>query len=140
MKVVDNIPYISDPASNFEATPEIDDTMGSFTFSDGLNAENLQEGMVVTFRVNLRSGFHISNIIIEDEDGNKVDYREVGDSEYQFTMPASNVKIKPTFEKNKISDIITNQKTRRTIFALLLPLLIIGIVIYSYRKRESRKI
>ncbi len=96
--------------------------------------------MVVKFKVNTKLGYQVSNIIIKDEEGNIIEYRKVSDNEYEFTMPATNVMINPTFEKKEVIDLITNPETALKISIFLIAIISLGTGIYVYQKKESKKI
>ncbi len=136
---ITDIPYISS-TDDYIATAEFDNKKGTFSFSEGLNPELLQEGMVVTFKVNPKVGYEVDTITIKDEDGNTIEYRKISDSEYEFTMPASDVTIIPTFKERSIIDVITNPKTGTPIIIVISILIIMVIGTYLYRKKESKKI
>lgn len=83
------MPYISS-LDYHNVDYKLDESRGTISYSEGLNSQELQEGMVVKFKVNAKLGYQVSNIIIKDEEGNIIEYRKVSDDEYEFTMPATN--------------------------------------------------
>lgn len=136
---IDNLPYISS-LDYHNVDYKLDESRGTLSYSEGLNPQELQEGMVVKFKVNAKLGYQVSNIIIKDEEGNIIEYRKVSDDEYEFTMPATNVMINPTFEKKEVIDLITNPETGLKISVFLIAIISLGTGIYVYQKKESKKI
>ena len=138
-----NIPYRSNPEP-VKAILKIKRNQGNIKFNNSINNENLEEGMVVSFRVEVENDYLFSGIEIKDEEGNIIEFKKVGDNEYEFTMPATNVTITPQFKekniKNTIEQIITNPKTGNNIM-LVLGIVIVGFV-FGFRiiKKEKNKI
>ena len=138
-----NIPYRSNPEP-VKAILKIKRNQGNIKFNNSINNENLEEGMVVSFRVEVENDYLFSGIEIKDEEGNIIEFKKVGDNEYEFTMPATNVTITPQFKekniKNTIEQIITNPKTGSNIM-LVLGIIFIGFV-FGFRiiKKEKNKI
>ena len=135
----DNLPYVSS-LDYYKADSEIDENKGSFSFSEGINPENLQEGMVVTFKVNAKLGYEVSDIKILDAEGNVIQFRKISVDEYEFTMPATNVTINPEFKKKEIKDILTNPKTGFQATVVIITIISLGLGTYLYKKKESKKI
>ena len=138
-----NIPYRSNPEP-VKAILNIKRNQGNIKFNNGINNENLEEGMVVSFRVEAENDYLVSGIEIKDEDENIIEFREIGDGEYEFTMPSTNVTITPQFKekniKNTIEQIITNPKTGNNYFFLLGLVIIIISSIIGFRKIKKEKI
>ena len=136
-----NIPYRSNPEP-VKAILNIKRNQGNIKFNNSINEEEIEEGMVVSFRVEAENDYLFSGIEIKDENGNNVEFREIGDGEYEFTMPATNVTINPQFKekniKNTIEQIITNPKTGNKFF-FLLGIIIISLII-GFRKIKKEKI
>lgn len=138
-----NIPYRSNPEP-VKAILKIKRNQGNIKFNNSINNENLEEGMVVSFRVEVENDYLFSGIEIKDEEGNIIEFKKVGDNEYEFTMPATNVTITPQFKekniKNTIEQIITNPKTGSNIM-LVLGIIFIGFVFgFRIMKKEKNKI
>ena len=135
-----SIPYRSSN-DNYKAIPKISKKNGTITFQNAVNEEELEEGMVVSFKVDTEKGYLLSGIEIKDEEGNIVEFKEIGDGEYEFTMPATNVTITPQFKekniKNTIEQVITNPKTGSNFFIVLS--IIISFII-GFRKIKKEKI
>ena len=135
-----NIPYRSS-MDNYKAIPKISNNHGIIKFNNDINNEALEEGIVVSFRVEPQKDYLLSGLEIKDENGNNVEFREIGNGEYEFTMPATNVTITPQFKDNNIiNQIITNPKTGSNIM-LVLGIIFIGFV-FGFRiiKKEKNKI
>ena len=135
-----NIPYRSS-MDNYKAIPKINKKHGNIEFNNDINNELLEEGIVVSFRVKTKKDYLLSGLEIKDENGNNVEFREIGNGEYEFTMPATNVTITPQFKDNNIiNQIITNPKTGSNIM-LVLGIVIVGFVFgFRIMKKEKNKI
>ena len=59
----------------------------------------------VNFKVTPIRGFQVKNVSIVDEDNNEVEFT-INDNEYNFVMPASDVTIKPVYERVKNAIIV----------------------------------
>ena len=136
-----NIPYRSNQEP-VKAELNLKENQGNITFNNNVNNESLEEGMVVSFKVEAESDYLFSGIEIKDEEGNIIEFREIGDREYEFTMPATNVTITPQFRekniKNTIEQVITNPKTGSK-FIIILGIIIISSII-GFRKIKKEKI
>ena len=136
-----NIPYKSS-INNFKAVPKINKNHANIEFNNGINNELLEEGTVVSFRVKTKKNYLLSGLEIKDENGNNVEFREIGNGEYEFTMPATNVTITPQFKekniKNTIEQIITNPKTGNKFFFLLGIIIISSIIGFRKIKKENK--
>ena len=135
------IPYRNN-TENYKATPMINENQGSIIFNNDVDNELLEEGMIVSFRVEAKNNDILTGIEIKDEEENMIEFRKVGDNEYEFTMPATNVIITPQFKekniKNTIEQIITNPKTRNN-FILVLGIIIVSfIVVYKGMRKEKK--
>ena len=87
---------------------------------------------IVVFRIDPDDGYEISNIIIIDENNNKIKYEKTSNkNEYRFIMPDTNVFIKPIYKKietKKDNNIIDNPKTGMMIIFIIMLLLSICII------------
>ena len=134
-----SIPHISS-TNSYKATSIIDEEQGSFYFDEQIDPKMLREGVEVRFRIHALSGYTIDEIIINDLDGNPVEYRQLSDTEYSIIMPASDVVIEPKFKKQSIMDIINNPKTGDALLISALVLILGGIfAIYLYKTRGTRR-
>ena len=124
-----NIPYKSN-INPLKAELNIKRNQGNIIFNNGINNESLEEGMVVSFKVDAESDYLFSGIEIKDEEGNYIEFKEIGNREYEFTMPATDITITPQFKEknieNIIEQIITNPKTGSYF------ILVLGIIIVSF--------
>ena len=135
-----NIPYRSS-ADTYKAKAKIDVNQGNIQFKNEINPENLEEGIIVSFNVEPEKNYTLKDLQIIDEEKNNVEYRKIDTIEYEFTMPATDVTIIPTFQKRTITDIITNPNTGTKI--VLFIVIIISTLFFGthiYNKKESRKI
>ena len=137
---ITNIPYRSS-MDNYKAIPKINKNHGNIEFNNGINNELLEEGIVVLFRVETKKDYLLSGLEIKDENGNNVEFREIGNGEYEFIMPATNVTITPQFKDNNIiNQITTNPKTGSNIM-LVLGIIFINLVFgFIIIKKEKNKI
>ena len=119
-----------------EEVPETEDF--EFEIED---LENVEYNKVVKFSVKPIDDYEVEEIIITDENDNVIEYVELdSDNEYEFTMPDTNVTIKPVYRKiqsinvpNTLKNIDTWDKI------LIIMLLITGLIIYTIvYKKESR--
>ena len=98
--------------------------------------------MVVSFKVEAESDYLLSGMEIKDDEENIIEFKEIGDGEYEFTMPATNVTITPKFVekniKNTIEQIITNPKTKNNFFILLGIIIVCFIVGYKKIKKKYK--
>ena len=136
-----NIPYRSNPEL-LKAKMNMKRSQGNIRFFHNVNNDSLEEGMVVSFKVEAESDYLLSGMEIKDEEGNIVEFKETGDGEYEFTMPATNVTITPQFKekniKNTIEQIITNPKTGNKFFILLGIIIVSFIVGYKKIEKENK--
>ena len=136
------IPYRSNPEP-VKAKLNIKRNQGNIKFHNNVNNDSLEEGMVVSFKVEAESNYLLSGMEIKDEEENIIEFKEIGDGEYEFTMPATNVTITPKFVekniKNTIEQIITNPKTGNKFF-FLLGIIIISSIIGFRKIKKANKI
>ena len=135
------IPYRSNPEP-VKAKLNIKRNQGNIKFHNNVNNDSLEEGMVVSFKVEAESNYLLSGMEIKDEEENIIEFKEIGDGEYEFTMPATNVTITPKFVekniKNTIEQIITNPKTGNKFFFLLGIIIISSIIGFRKIKKENK--
>lgn len=136
-----NIPYRSNPEL-LKAKMNMKKSQGNIRFFHNVNNESIEEGMVVSFKVEAESDYLLSGMEIKDDEENIIEFKEIGDGEYEFTMPATNVTITPKFVekniKNTIEQIITNPKTKNNFFILLGIIIVSFIVGYKKIKKENK--
>ncbi len=146
----DNINYtFIMPASNVTITPSYKRVSNSVNVDDNKNTKefiievNDSKAVVyedtVKFTIIPEDGYEIDNIEIIDKNNNKIEYKKTDkDNEYSFTMPETDVIIKPIYRKlpikenNNLINPLTNNKF---IIILLLILLFFSIGSFQYRKQ-----
>ena len=134
-----NIPYKSN-IEPVKAKTNLKKNQGSIKFYHNLDPNDLGEGTVVSFKVEAEKNYLLSGMVIKDEEGNPVEYKEIGDGEYEFTMPATDVVITPQFKEKNLINTLTNPKTGRNFFIIFGVIGIISIVGYLIIKREKGKV
>ena len=133
---ITDIPYGNpDPV---KAEVQVDERKGNIVFNDGVNPNELEEGTIVSFKIQAKEGYTLKNLIIKDEQGNIIEFRKIGEDEYEFTMPATNVTITPEFRKSNIIDDIVNPKTGRAFLGIIIALLIAGGFTYKNYKNPKK--
>ena len=132
--VIDNIPY-RNSLDNYNARVVVKKDEGNVQFGNGINTSELEEGIAVTFTIKPENGYRLDELVIKDENDNIINCIINDNNEYEFIMPNTNVVITPKFVKS-----IINPNTRNTLLIVLLSLPVLGIGIYTYKKKESNKI
>lgn len=122
-----------------KATKRVNTNHGDVSFSNDVDPEKIDEGDTVYFTISITEGYMMTNLVITDEEGNEVEYTKVGDNEYEFVMPATNVLINPTFKEKNIVNIITNPYTGNKIIIVLLSLVLLGFFVYYLKDKELRR-
>ena len=125
-------------SDSVKAEAKVDESEGEVTFNNGVNPENLEEGMVVSFRVQAKDGYTLNKLKIVDQNGNEVEYKKVSEDEYEFTMPVTNVTITPEFRKTNIIDEITNPQTSTKFIGIIIAILIAYFAGYRNFKKEKK--
>ncbi len=136
---ITDIPYKTSD-ENYKAKVKADEKKGIVKFNNNVNPDLLEEGIVVTFKVTPGGNYSLVNLKIEDEEKNEIEYKKTDDNEYEFTMPATDVTIIPSFKEINIIDVITNPKTGTPLVILVAILIILVVGTTLYRKKESKKI
>ncbi|MBQ3307449.1 MAG: hypothetical protein IJG68_04580 [Bacilli bacterium] len=98
----------------------------------------------ISFTLEILEGYVLDAIKIIDMDGNIINYKKIGENEYEFTMPDSDVTISPTYKKIESVNVPDTLKNPNTGYKLLVTVLImiitLSIVTFVYKKKESSKI
>ena len=98
----------------------------------------------VKFRVEPEVGYEIERIEIKDEEDNIIEYRKTDkENEYEFTMPATDVVITPTYKKIEsinVPDTLKNPNTGTGISIIIIFMLIISSITYIIFKRKKNYI
>ena len=90
----------------------------------------------VRFRLQPEEGYEVDTIDITDEEQNKISYRKTSNiNEYEFTMPDTDVTIKPQYRKIDSSTLI-NPNTKRQIILIIISIIIVGITTTIYMKKK----
>ena len=86
----------------YDVTPQTVTAGGSFSLSVGGNTigQSVPVGETVTITASPNEGLIVDQLIVQTEDGGRVDVIKSADAEnvYTFTMPESNVTVKVTFK------------------------------------------
>ena len=112
------------PASNITITPEYEKLKYKITIENNNHTKeiitNIEDIKKVEFKNSVKlkvipkEGYILTDLSISDEDNNPITY-DKNEDEYSFTMPASNLEIKPTYEKVKRSITIISDDPNGTI-------------------------
>ena len=95
----------------------------------------------VRFKLEPEDGYEVETIIITDAENNEIEYHSTDkENEYEFTMPDTDVLIKPTYkkiEKPQETTIIVNPKTHTIFYTIIVIslLLWLGLLISKVKKR-----
>ena len=136
---ITDIPYQSNMES-VKAKTNLKKSQGSIKFYHNLDPNDLGEGTVVSFKVEAEKNYLLSGMVIKDEEGNPVEYKEIGDGEYEFTMPATDVVITPQFKEKNLINTLTNPKTGRNFLIIFGVIGIISFISYKKYKKEKSKL
>ena len=92
----------------------------------------------VRFRVEPEDGYEVERIDITDEQNNKINYKKTNTiNEYEFTMPDTNVLIKPFYRLINRSNL-PNPNTKRQILLIVISALILSIMTIIFIKKKKR--
>ena len=92
--IADFTPYYGVDIEIKNETKDIDIYIDDYT--------TVREEEIVKFKITPIKGYKITSIKVKDSNGNNIDYiKTKNTNEYQFTMPASDVTIIPSYEKVK---------------------------------------
>ncbi len=99
---------------------------------------------IVVFRIEPEEGFELEKIEIVDENNNNITYKKTNNkNEYEFTMPASDVVIIPTYRKIEsinVPDTLKNSNTGTGISIIIIVMLLISSITYIIFKRKKNYI
>ena len=105
-------PYIFDESNNYTIGVEINNETEDLTVEiDDLS--QVPEGETVNFKVTPIKGRKLTSIKIVDEDNNEIDYTTTDNKNYTFTMPSSDVTIKPSYERVKNAVNVEDNKNTK---------------------------
>ena len=146
----DNINYtFIMPASNVTITPSYEKVSNSVNIDDNKNTKefiievNDSKAVVyedkVKFTIMPEDGYELEDIEIIDKNNNKIEYKKTSkNNEYIFTMPDTDVIIKPIYkittikENNNIINPLTNNNLTKI---LLIVILFFTTGLFLYRKK-----
>ena len=95
---------------------------------------------VVRFTVEAEEGYELVNIEITDEEGNDVEYHKTNkENEYEFIMPATNVLIKPIYQRIEEPIPMVNPNTGRR-FLWIGIILTLGLLTGTLYKKQKMKV
>ncbi len=134
------------PTSDVTIIPSYKKVSKSVTIEDGYEEQiiiEVNDSTAVLFedrvviKVDQKEGYTFTGLKIVDENGIEINYQSTGnDGEYEFTMPDSNVTVKPLYEIISIPDTEKNKDyTLYFIVAGIALLLSVSYIIFSKRKR-----
>ncbi len=137
------------PASDVTITPTYSKVRNKINITENKNTKDLiieldnsdsvEYETVVRFKVIPKDGYEVEDIIITDEENNKILYKKtVNDNEYEFIMPATSVTISPRYKVVDTSNVVIPDTWSSNIMIALSVLLIIGTFMY-YRKKHLVK-
>ncbi len=63
-----------------------------------VDTKNAKKGDTVTITVKPDRGYEVEDVIVTDQDGEKLKLKDKGENQYTFTMPASKVEVDVTFK------------------------------------------
>ena len=98
--------------------------------------QNLKEGDTVSFRIKPKPGYEVEKIEIIDENNNKIDYTTTDNINFRFTMPATDITIKPQYKE--INPNTINPNTKRQILLIVISALILSIMTIIFVKKKKR--
>ena len=92
----------------------------------------------VRFKVQPEEGYEVESIDITDEEQNKISYRKTSNkNEYEFTMPDTDVLIKPKYRLIPTGNI-TNPNTKKQITFIIISILVLSIMTIIFVKKKKR--
>ncbi len=142
------------PASNVTIIPSYERVSNAVNIEENKNTKefvievNDSKAVVyedtVKFRVEPEVGYEIERIEIKDEEDNIIEYRKTDkENEYEFTMPATDVVITPTYKKIEsinVPDTVKNPNTGTGISIIIIFILVISSITYIIFKRNKNYI
>ncbi len=105
--------------------------------------ENVEYQKKVKFRVKAIKGYEVEKIIITDMNDNVIDYVELdSNNEYEFTMPDTNVTIKPVYKKMQSINVPNTLKNfdigTEFLIIILITIASICIKVFFVKKKEFK--
>ena len=88
-------------SSSYDGYVSVDDSKnGDVSISDS----RADEGDTITITTKPDKGYVVDKVVVEDEDGDKLDVTEKSDNKYTFEMPNGDVTVTVTFKEDTSSD------------------------------------
>ena len=114
------------PSTNVTITPLYEKTISSISVelvdeTEELNIEindmtQVEYGEEVNFSVTPIKGFEVKNLKIVDNNNNEIEYHTIDNENYTFIMPATDIRIIPSYERVKNSvNVLENENTKEFI-------------------------
>ena len=105
-------PYTIDYTKYYGIDVEINNETEDLTVEiDDLS--QVPEGETVNFKVTPIKGHKVTSIRILDDDNNEINYTTTDNKHYTFTMPATDVTIKPSYERVKNAVNVEDNKNTK---------------------------
>ena len=151
--LLDSINYISGDGT--KDNPYIFDYNNSISIIDNnellgairFNREDFSSyryGEKVVIKIEPKNGYEIKSIDIFDKLNNKIEFKKISSDEYEFTMPDTDVTIKPIYKKLEsinVPDILKNPNTGTGTFIVIsIIALIVSLSLYFIMKRKKNYI
>ena len=130
-----NNPYVIDLNSYYKVTVEEPIKKGDIEF-DVADINNLEEGEEVKFKITPVKGYELKELKIIDEENNNINYTTNDNINFKFTMPATDVTIKPQYKE--INNILVNPNTKRQILLIVISEIILSIMTFIYYKKKKK--
>ena len=138
------------PATNVTIIPSFERVKNAVNVEDNKNTKefvievNDSQAVVyedtVRFRVDPEEGYEVEKIEITDEEQNNINYRKTNNkNEYEFTMPDTNVLIKPFYRLIPTNGNLSNPNTKRQILLIIISVIILSIMTFIYIKKKKHK-
>ena len=163
MKIVDvnnnEVEFTTTDNKNFTFTMPADDVIIKPSYGRVKNAVNIEDNKntkefvievndatavvyedKVKFKVEPEEGYEVEKIEITDEENNNISYKKTNNiNEYKFTMPDTDVLIKPYYKKIETNNhSIPNPNTKRQITFIIISILILSIITVLFVKKKKR--
>ena len=128
-----NNPYVIDLNSYYKVTVKEPIKKGDIEF-DVADINNLEEGTKVNFKIVPNKGYILKDLKIIDELNNNINYTTTDNINFKFTMPATDVTIKPQYKEINIP----NPNTKRQILLIVISVIILVILTILFIKKKKR--
>ena len=128
-------PYIIDTTNYYKVIIEEPVKKGEIEFEIE-DITNLPEGTEVKFKITPIKGYKLKDLTITDEEENNVDYTTKDNINFKFTMPATDVTIKPQYKE--IESNIINPNTSRQLLLIVISIIILGMITTLFIKKKKR--